>query len=85
MATDKPDPDDVDVAVFIYPGQIQRLSLEQLAELDLLNDRPLMAERYACDVYVERANDSTRKDYFLRTFGDHYGTPKGIPVVRIHD
>jgi Zn-dependent peptidase ImmA (M78 family) len=84
-ATRKREPSDIDVTIFINPGQIERLSDERYAELQLLLDRGLMLERYACDVFVERANDEKRKRYFRELFGQHGRVAKGIPFLRIID
>jgi hypothetical protein len=84
-ATRKHEPSDVDVAIFINPGQIERLSDSGYSQLQLLLDRGLMLERYACDVFVERANDEKRKQYFRELFGKHGRDAKGIPFLRIID
>jgi len=84
-ATRKHDPSDVDVTIFITPGQIERLSDARYTQLQLLLDRGLMLERYACDVFVERANDEKRKQYFRELFGKHGRITKGIPFLRILD
>lgn len=83
FATRKPDPRDIDVAVFILPRDIGALSYERRMELELLRDRPLMAERYACDVYIEPADDLVRRAYYRELFGEYKGIAKGIPALRI--
>jgi hypothetical protein len=83
FSTDKLEPDDIDIVVFIFPGQINSLSADRYKDLSLLNDRALMKAQYSCDVYVERASDDERRTYFLRTFGTYGGIDKGVPVLKI--
>ncbi|MEK6211441.1 MAG: ImmA/IrrE family metallo-endopeptidase [Pseudomonadota bacterium] len=85
FTTNKPEPDDIDLVVFIHPGQIDALPHAQHAKLTLLNDKALMRELYDCDVYVDPADKPERQRYWIEKFGQGRGNKwtKGIPVLRI--
>lgn len=85
FTTEKIEPRDIDLVVFMHKHDIQSLSRQQRIELDFLKDRELLKTQYACDVYIACADDADRKDYFMSKFGkdDRHGIEKGIPVLQI--
>lgn len=87
FVTTKEEPDDLDVVVFISRIAINGLSKEKLAMAYELQNRPLMRARYACDIYVEPADEQERRIYWVEKMSKgHNGVSnKGIAIIRIQD
>jgi len=83
FTTAKPDPSDIDVAVFIFPESFKSFNAEQEAALEALLDRPTALERFGLDVYVEEHGEFHRAAYWKGIFGFCHDevSPKGIAAV----
>lgn len=83
FTTEKPDPSDIDITVFIDQNSLLPLDANQMKAVDDLLDRTTAAERFGLDLYVDIAGDFHREAYWRGVFGFcHDGiTPKGIASV----
>ena len=80
FVTEKEAPSDVDVVVFHDPPEVNRLSANRKATLDLLfMDRQVTKLRYHTDAFFIPNDDPDARMYWRGCFGfDHYDNPKGI-------
>lgn len=84
--THKPDPSDIDLALFLDDATLVALDSETIALLDDLLDRHTARERYGIDLYMERSGDFHRAAYWRGVFGFCHDdiTPKGIAVLQFN-
>lgn len=85
FATQKPYPNDIDIALFFHKRDVSLLTSKQRENLSNLKNRELMQDKYLCDVYVECADNSERIGYFKKQFGcdARVKIEKGIPILKI--
>lgn len=83
FTTKKPDPSDIDIALFIHEESLAMLNTEAQEALYSLLDRPVAMERFGLDLYVELFGDFHRAAYWRGVFGFCHDetTPKGIAVL----
>lgn len=88
FATRNPNPNDVDIVVWIPSIVLSTLSDEQLEEISYLTGeegRPVTREKYACDVYAANPSDFNAKQYWRERFSSNPDSEnqKGIAVITI--
>lgn len=83
--TTKPDPSDIDIALFIYPDSLGDMPQDAQIMLEALCDRPSAMERYGLDLYVEYFGQFHRAAYWRGVFGFCHDdtTPKGIAALQL--
>lgn len=67
--TSKPNPDDVDAAVFIAPSVLNNLSQQNLDVLDALTDRDATKLQYYTDFFIVEEGDPNLRFYWRGVFG----------------
>lgn len=84
--TRKPNPSDIDVALFFDEGGLARVDEASGLLLDTLMDRPTARERYGLDVFAEISGDFHRAAYWRGIFGFCHDctTAKGIAVLQFN-
>ena len=85
FATDKLEPNDVDLVVVWDRSWQTKLHVEDLEKFDHLLDRARAIKRYQCDVYSAETIDIGMMAYWRGLFGfvRDGRTPKGIGVILI--
>ena len=87
FATRKPEPEDVDVMLFVKFSAIRQLSPNRQRHLEaLIANREESRRRFNCDVYFADKNDSGAREYWQQAFGltpDRLRT-KGIFKIHLH-
>lgn len=83
FATQKVDPQDIDVVLFINNADIRRLSSYKKAQLSILTNEKLTAEqkkKSICDSYLGFLENSHDREQWQKTFGQtkKEKKPKGI-------
>ena len=80
FATHKPEPEDVDVAVFYDINEVNALDNEEKKSLEVLATHVDTKVRYNCDIYFIPNHDPSMRSYWRGWFGFARGeVPKGIP------
>lgn len=85
FTTDNASPGDIDVVVFIQPGQIDHFSREQRQKVQLLQRRDLLQTFWDLDLYVDPLGTPDREQYWKLKFeqGRLAEAHKGIPYLSI--
>jgi hypothetical protein len=85
FSTEKTEPNDVDVALFFEPDQVNALDSRRQAVLArLASNRTEVKLRYSCDAYFLNAADVELRSYWRGWFGfSREEIPKGIPRLRL--
>lgn len=79
FATQKPDPNDIDIIFFVDGLEANKLSPDLQAILVELNNRSLSQIRYNCDVFIFPNNNPDNRSYWRGWFGfSRDEQPKGI-------
>jgi hypothetical protein len=79
FATQKPDPNDIDIIFFVDAIEANKLSPDLQAILEELNNRALSQIRYYCDVFILPNNNPDNRSYWRGWFGfSRDEQPKGI-------
>lgn len=83
FATEKVEPDDIDLVVVLDPASLERLTLEQQLKAQQLFDNPTSKAKYNCDVYCVPSTDIVLVSYWRGWFGFKRDgrTPKGIGFI----
>jgi hypothetical protein len=83
FATQKPDPNDIDIIFFIDGLEANKLSPDLQGILNELNNRTISQIRYNCDVFIIPNHDPNIRSYWRGWFGfSRNEEPKGI--VRLY-
>lgn len=84
--THKPDPSDIDLALFFDESGLARMDEAAGLLLGTLMDRPTARERYGLDVFTELAGEFNRAAYWRGVFGFCHDrtTAKGIAVLQFN-
>lgn len=82
FATEKVDPQDIDVVIFISSSDIRKLTAEKKLELETLTNQRLTEQQRKesiCDSYLAFSEDVLDRRFWEKTFGkSRQETPKGI-------
>ena len=82
FCTLKPEPNDIDIAIFFDPRDLVNPSPEQLHIISVLQDNNLCKIRYKCDVYLIPNHNQANRSYWRGWFGfSRSESPKGIPRI----
>lgn len=83
FATEKVDPEDVDIAVFVREDDVNALADVQRSVLEGLFGDPLATKaRYGCDAYILLLENEANRSYWRGWFGfTRDERPKGIPRI----
>ncbi len=84
FTTKKPNPNDIDIIIFVEENDISKLSdQEQKLLYDLINKREVQ-KSYPIDIYFAGKNDSKLRSYWRGWFGfTRDEKPKGIIVLEV--
>lgn len=84
FATDKENPNDVDIVVFGSKTDIDNLPTTMKDALSAVFDRVNIRQTLGCDVLFTIAEDQTMRSYWRGWYGyDRNEQPKGIARIRI--
>lgn len=84
--TEKPDPSDIDMTIFIHQESLDDMPPEDQDCLHALFDRAVAMERFGIDLYIEFFGQFHRAAYWRGVFGFCHDeiTPKGIAALQFN-
>lgn len=85
FATKKPEPADIDLAIFLNPDEVNGLPEDKKNTLnDMVNSHEEIKLRYHCDTHFLLSSDDNMRSYWRGWFGfSRNENPKGIPRLII--
>lgn len=86
FTTHKPDPNDVDIVLWVDEDAVDQMPAAQQVLLDRLTDPDKVAARYDVHVHVARQGDTAKEAYWLNEFGtDRAGLiTKGLFTLKLN-
>lgn len=70
FATEKPEPEDIDIALVLDEKAVENLDERRAAIFqELLMERDRVKARYSCDVYFIPKDDNDEKNKWIETYG----------------
>lgn len=69
FVTKKDEPNDIDIAFFFDPNQVNSLSADRVSLLREISDNSLSKYRYNCDVYFIPNDNASLRSYWRGWFG----------------
>lgn len=84
FTTEKLDPNDIDLVVFLSSQEVNSLSGNQQTTLAQLLDRHTAKQNFGCDAFVSFIEDQDHRSYWRGWFGyDRNENPKGIARIAV--
>jgi hypothetical protein len=84
FTTTKPNPNDVDIVIFINKDEVNALDENLQKRLSILFDNHIIKTNYGIDVYVSDVNDPIFRAYWESWYGsDRNDNQKGIARIMV--
>jgi len=83
FSTLKPEPNDIDMVIFLNETDVNQLSPANMGILEDLFNENIAISRYSIHLFCVPSSNVTRRHYFEEKFGfsEINKTPKGIPRI----